>query len=309
MPPATPRPRLPGSVIGDAAPSITAAVVAGAASIGSKLFNRHQLVRGVRAVSAVQANPFVQMIGVNTHLSYSGSSYNNTTTVLNALSYLNVWQIRDYALINGLANMPGSYNTVAAAGGKFVQEIGTGFARSTVSCVTGVENSTFANIDSFVTSYPGSVLAIEGPNEINNAGVQYIGTFTATGHSGATINAASTPAGLQAVSSSGYGWQVTLTDLTTAANIPSGTIMSSATATTVVASAAVAVANGDVIQYYASFQNPASAILWQQDFYALTHADSHLTGLGVEFHPTIRRPASPVRSTSTISISIRNMAI
>ena len=81
------------------------------------------------------------------------------------------------------------------------------------------------------------------------------------------------------MSSSGYGWQVTLTDIDT--ERITWQLMSSATATTVVASAAVAVANGDVIQYYASFQNPASAILWQQDFYALTHADSHLTGLGV----------------------------
>ena len=111
----------------------------------------------------VEAATFSNSLGVNTHLNYGGTPYADGTAVANALNYLGIHILRDVA--GGQTTSP-SYDALAAAGDKF-EFVMPGQNQG----VTGP----LSLVSAFQASHPGSVIAIEGPNEVNNWGVTYNG--------------------------------------------------------------------------------------------------------------------------------------
>jgi hypothetical protein len=115
------------------------------------------------------ASAFVASLGVNTHLSYSGTPYYGAPqSVLTALQYLGVNTIRETSpVFEEDSTTIATDDTLAKAGVKFdALMLGNGVVN-----VTG----TLASLTSFKASYPGSISAIENPNEINAWPVSYDG--------------------------------------------------------------------------------------------------------------------------------------
>ena len=127
---------------------------------------------GPTAVTAVSASTFVQSIGVNIHVENYWSNYANTTLVESELAYLGIDQVRDKFV--DWSNLQSEYAQLAAAGVKFDMQI---------PVYTGGSNTVnlpefISMLDGFVQSHPGSVTAIEGPNEVNIWPVSYAGGTT-----------------------------------------------------------------------------------------------------------------------------------
>ena len=123
-------------------------------------------------VTAVSASTFDQSIGVNIHVENYWSNYANTTLVENELAYLGIDQVRDKFV--DWSNVQSEYAQLAAAGVKFDLSI---------PVYNGNPNT--VNVPEFISmvnglkkSYPGSVIAIEGPNEVNIWPVYYAGGTT-----------------------------------------------------------------------------------------------------------------------------------
>ncbi|HTR15958.1 MAG TPA: hypothetical protein VMI52_02860 [Acetobacteraceae bacterium] len=136
---------------------------------------------GQPATTAERAADFVDALGVNIHTTYIDTSYGEVnpnvppgspgslqpdpTKIENALAYLGIDRVRDTApdINSWTLSM---YETEAAAGMKFDFVIPGG----TVD-LPGV----MAGIDDIASKYPGSVVAVEGPNEVNGWPVTYDG--------------------------------------------------------------------------------------------------------------------------------------
>ncbi len=123
---------------------------------------------------------FVQSLGINTHLSYSGTPYyDQAQHVISALQYLGIKTVRDQspAYIDDQLTMAEN-NTVASAGIRFDALIpGSG----PVNLV-----GSLSNMAAFARANPGAIAAIEGPNEINDAHITYAG-ITDTYSAGAQV--------------------------------------------------------------------------------------------------------------------------
>jgi trimeric autotransporter adhesin len=123
---------------------------------------------------------FVQSLGINTHLSYSGTPYyDQAQRVISALKYLGIKTVRDQspAYRDDQLTMAEN-NTVAAAGIRFdVLVPGSG----PVNLVGSLDN-----MAAFARANPGGIAAIEGPNEINDAHITYAG-ITDTYSAGAEV--------------------------------------------------------------------------------------------------------------------------
>ena len=123
---------------------------------------------------AQSAEAFDQSIGVNVHMAYTSTAYGNVAGVISDLSYLGVNQVRD-AFFNAASFLP-AYEALAAAGNKFDFILPVYWA-SVTNPYPGIVNvpQFVSMLDSFVAAYPGSVLAIEGPNEVNFQPAEYDG--------------------------------------------------------------------------------------------------------------------------------------
>src|SRR5208283_2676298 len=114
-----------------------------------------------------RAKTFIDTIGVNTHISYTDSSlWSNPTDVTSDLNYLGVDEVRD--CIIGSAPLS-RFVTLAEEGVKFTILVPGGIV------TTASLYATFSLIDQLNESVPASVVAVEGPNEINNWPVTYNG--------------------------------------------------------------------------------------------------------------------------------------
>ncbi len=114
---------------------------------------------------------FVQSLGINTHVPFPGTPYyDHTQNVLSALQYLGISTVRDQPpAFTTDPNTVETNNTLAAAGIKFdVVLVGSNGPVD----ITDTLTTTAA----FKQSYPGSIAAIEGPNEINTAPITYQST-------------------------------------------------------------------------------------------------------------------------------------
>ena len=105
--------------------------------------------------NASSASAFVDRIGVNVHVSWPGVyPYADTAKVISAMNYLGLQNMRDY--MN--ADTVGIYNKLADAGFHF--DLMYNQQDNLAGYVTQVHNLEVA--------HPGSVLTLEGVNEINN---------------------------------------------------------------------------------------------------------------------------------------------
>ncbi|WP_267360819.1 MULTISPECIES: carbohydrate-binding domain-containing protein [unclassified Methylobacterium] len=118
----------------------------------------------MNAQSAVRVADVIGKVGVNSHINYTDGQYANINQDLSDIQYLGLTNLRDAAPNPALA---GQDNLAAAAlaGMKF-----DFIVQGSLNPVDAVKQ-----IHAFVVAHPGSVTAIEGPNEVNNFPVTYHG--------------------------------------------------------------------------------------------------------------------------------------
>jgi hypothetical protein len=105
--------------------------------------------------SPVRCADFLQTIGVNTHLGYADSQYDDLSATLAALDYIGVRHVRD-AAINPDRPNAGHYRAAAKAGVRFCMFWGP---KRTM-------DEAIRPIAALEAEFPGAVQALEGPNEI-----------------------------------------------------------------------------------------------------------------------------------------------
>ena len=139
-------------------------IVLSFSAIGRQAHHMSSAIAVPAPVVAVSAETFDQSIGVNIHLWETGSSYTNIALVEGALAYLGVTNVRDQLVT--WSQTQSEYTALMALGYKF----------------DFIEEPTLQDIPTFVSAiknfeatYPGSILAIEGPNEVNLQPVTYNG--------------------------------------------------------------------------------------------------------------------------------------
>ncbi|WP_431674373.1 calcium-binding protein [Rhizobium leguminosarum] len=115
---------------------------------------------------AVRINDIIRSFGIDTHIDYTDGKYSNVGEVVKALNYLGPNTVRDHAP-NSASDPNGQTHLGDAA------EAGVQFV---FSAQREVDPATVAQrLHSFVQAHPGSVVGIEGPNEVNNWPVSYHG--------------------------------------------------------------------------------------------------------------------------------------
>ncbi|MGO7153263.1 calcium-binding protein [Rhizobium leguminosarum] len=115
---------------------------------------------------AVRINDIIRSFGIDTHIDYTDGKYSNVREVVKALNYLGLDTVRDHAP-NSASDPNGQTHLGDAA------EAGVQFV---FSAQREVDPATVAQrLHSFVQAHPGSVVGIEGPNEVNNWPVSYHG--------------------------------------------------------------------------------------------------------------------------------------
>ena len=140
----------------------------------------HQSERAVLATSStvtVQAGTTVSRaadliggIGVDTHIPYTDGGYANIGNVVADLAYLGIDKVRDGISDGayGSASLS-SYIALARAGVTFTFVVGGG------TSTTASVDAPLAEIAALMAAVPGSVTAVEGPNEINNQALTFNG--------------------------------------------------------------------------------------------------------------------------------------
>jgi hypothetical protein len=118
--------------------------------------------------SPLSARSFLNTLGVDTHIPYTDGTYSNLPTVISDLKYLGIHQVRD-GITNGQnGSAPlSSYITLAQAGIQFTFVM--------VASSTADISAELNLINQLEVAVPGSVTAIEGPNEVNNQPVTFGG--------------------------------------------------------------------------------------------------------------------------------------
>jgi trimeric autotransporter adhesin len=128
---------------------------------------RHLMADTPASVGAHSAAEFRDSIGVNVHVSFNWTAYANIAEVKNALAYLGVDKVRDPLF--DWPEVQANYRELAIAGIKFdfVMPV---YLPSTVKLREFV-----TLVSTFVQAHPDSVIAIEGPNEVNDTPASYNG--------------------------------------------------------------------------------------------------------------------------------------
>jgi hypothetical protein len=114
--------------------------------------------------TALSASSFIASIGVNASIDYTDGKYANIHNVLADLKYIGVSLIRTAAYSTGMQGQA-AYNLAASDGIRFDMLLYT-----SDNVTTSV-----AQMAGFADAHPGALVAIEGPNEINNFGASYDG--------------------------------------------------------------------------------------------------------------------------------------
>jgi len=119
--------------------------------------------------SAMTADAFLGTLGVNVQMSQGVAEYDSASTVISDLQYLGIWNLRD----GYNSYWQDNYVTVGAAGAKFdfVSAVGDSHSPSDIQ-------QFLSGVASVEQAAPGSVAAVEGPNEINNWPVTWTGGVT-----------------------------------------------------------------------------------------------------------------------------------
>ena len=159
---------------------------------------------------ALRTKDLVAALGVNTHI-YQGGNY-STSSIISDMAYLGIKHIRDYPLQYFGQTL--NYNTLAGAGLDFE------FVMAGEGCTTDrVSAGLMPGWVAFQSGFPNGLLAVEGPNEINNQPVTYCQnapTNNSTAPANATLHFASaSPSyspGAISVATGGYGAGMTVSD-------------------------------------------------------------------------------------------------
>ncbi len=119
----------------------------------------------------LQAAGFLNSLGVGMHIPYTDGGYANLGNDAADLAYLGLNNVRDGVSdgVNGSAPLS-SYITLAQQGIKFTFVVAGGGALTTASL-----QAELGLYDQVNKAVPGSVVAIEGSNEINNAPITFNG--------------------------------------------------------------------------------------------------------------------------------------
>jgi hypothetical protein len=128
--------------------------------------------------TALRTEGFINSLGVDTHMDYTDGAYANEANVASDLAYLGVSNIRDSVpdLAGGIPaqNQITALHKLADAGIKFDLLVDAKDADLPAEMV---------QLNALESYHPGSIIAVEGPNEINNWPVTYPGL---TGQAAAT---------------------------------------------------------------------------------------------------------------------------
>ena len=121
--------------------------------------------------TTITAADFIDGMGVDTHIPYTDGGYANIGKVIDDLHYLGISNIRDGITDGGGGSASlSSYVALAQAGIKFTI-VGNDVDNPTPASIA----SAIGLIDRLNTAVPGSVVAVEGANEVNNWPVTYEG--------------------------------------------------------------------------------------------------------------------------------------
>jgi hypothetical protein len=117
---------------------------------------------------ALSASSFLSSIGINVHMDYTDGAYASEPNVAADLAYLGIASVRD-GLPTDTASIPvqnqiTALNELAADGIKFDLVVTNTNVQTQIDAANALEASS-----------PGSIIALEGPNEINNWPVTYDG--------------------------------------------------------------------------------------------------------------------------------------
>jgi hypothetical protein len=116
------------------------------------------------ATTATLASVFLASLGIGAPIHYTDGHYARIETVLADLDYLGIHQIRTGAWWHGMQG-EWAYDRAVRRGVRFDMVLGA----------TDALKPALAQIAHFAAAHPGSLVAIEGPNEINNFGARYHG--------------------------------------------------------------------------------------------------------------------------------------
>jgi serralysin len=121
--------------------------------------------------TTLRSADFLNTLGVNTHIPYTDGGYANIANIDADLKYLGITEVRD-TISNGYAGSAplSSYITLAKEGVKFTICLFSGGAVTTADLTAQL-----ALVAALNTAVPGSVIAVEGANEINNFPITYNG--------------------------------------------------------------------------------------------------------------------------------------
>lgn len=120
-------------------------------------------MQATQAATLMRAADFIDTQGVNLHVSQGSSNYSKPSMVIADMNYLGIRNARD-SLNSFWGNPPYQYYTVLAKAGikwNYISAVGSTRSPQTISTF-------LSNVAKVETAVPGSTLAVEGPNEINN---------------------------------------------------------------------------------------------------------------------------------------------
>ena len=115
----------------------------------------------------MSASAFIMAIGVNSAVSFTNTPYVDTAKVISAMQYLGLSTLRDVTPDPTYAPTWAAYGAIANAGIKFdfLTQVSGDLNLSTI----------ISSLHAFEAVHPGSIAAIEGPNELNIYPVTYNG--------------------------------------------------------------------------------------------------------------------------------------
>jgi len=117
------------------------------------------------ATPVLRVADFLDTVGVGTHIDYTNSRYADIGAVIKALRYLGVTRLRDHAPDPGSDPVGQRHLHMAAgAGMRFV------FVSRAPKPEQAVQR-----LREFVAAHPGAIIAVEGPNEVNNWPITFNG--------------------------------------------------------------------------------------------------------------------------------------
>ncbi|MEG3084229.1 hypothetical protein U1707_11305 [Sphingomonas sp. PB2P12] len=120
--------------------------------------------------TTASASSFLSTLGVNAHSGNANGAYANASLVIASLDYLGINTVRDTLKGTGTGNAV--VNAMAASGIKFDFVTSSGLP---ATGATGLANY-IAALDDFQTRHAGSIVSVEGLNEINTQPFSYNGS-------------------------------------------------------------------------------------------------------------------------------------